>query len=452
MDLLERQKDFFYSGVTRPYQYRKRALTLLKGTIKNNESKIMKALQRDLNKSDFEAFTTEIGLVYTEIDFVLKHLKKWMKPKRVKTPMTHVGSVSRIYPDPFGVALIISPWNYPFQLAMTPLVGAIAGGNTAVIKPSELTPTVSKLIKEIIDQTFIEDYIAVELGGVETSQKLLDQAFDYIFFTGSVPVGKIVMEKASQNLTPITLELGGKSPVIVHDDASLKLAAKRIAWGKFTNAGQTCVAPDYLFVQENVKEQFLTYLKEAIIHLYGERPLDNPDYGKIVSDKHFQRLVGYLNNGEVCYGGTVDEEKHKIEPTILTDVDRHQAIMHEEIFGPILPVLTYSHLDEAIDYIRRQPKPLSFYLFSETAHIQNTVLEQISFGGGCINDTLYHLGSPHLPFGGIGESGIGSYRGKFSFETFTHQKSVLKQSSRLDLPFRYPNKKNRMKWARRVMK
>ena len=452
MDILERQKDYFYSGITRPYQYRKKALNLLKASIKANEEKLLKALQTDLNKSDFEAFTTEIGIVYTEIDFVLKNLKKWMKPKRVKTPLTHIGSVSKIYPDPYGASLIISPWNYPFQLAMTPLIGAIAGGNTAVIKPSELTPTVSNLIKEIISQTFVEDYVAVELGGAEKSQELLDMPFDYIFFTGSVAVGKIVMEKASQHLIPITLELGGKSPVIVHEDASLKLAAKRVAWGKFTNSGQTCVAPDYLFVHENVKAQFLNYFTEAINQLYGDHPVNNPNYGKIINDNHFQRLTGYLKSGKLYYGGKVNPDKRIIEPTVLVDVDQNDPIMTEEIFGPILPVLTYSNLNEAIDYIRRQPKPLSFYFFSETAHYQDTVLEQISFGGGCINDTLYHLGTPHLPFGGVGESGMGSYRGKHSFDTFTHKKSILKQSSRFDFPFRYPNSKNGLERARKIMK
>jgi len=452
MELLERQKDYFYSGATRSYKSRKKALTLLKEAIKENESKIMKALHQDLNKSDFEAFSTEIGIVYTEIDFILKNLKKWMKPERVKTPLTHLGSVGKIYPDPYGVTLIISPWNYPFQLAMTPLIGAIAGGNTAIIKPSELTPTVSNLIEEIIDQTFFEDFIAVEQGGAEKSQELLDLPFDYIFFTGSVPVGKIVMEKASQHLTPITLELGGKSPVIVHEDASLKLAAKRIAWGKFTNSGQTCVAPDYLFVQENVKEQFLEDLKEAIIELYSETPLNNSEYGKIINDKHFERLLSYLDSGRILYGGKSNKQTRSIEPTLITDVDLEDPIMTEEIFGPILPILSYRDLNEVIDYIRKQPKPLSFYFFSETEHYQNLVLEQISFGGGCINDTLYHLGTPHLPFGGVGESGMGTYRGKHSFDTFTHSKSILKQSSRFDFPFRYPNFKNRMKWVRKIMK
>lgn len=452
MDILERQKDYFYSGVTRPYQYRKKALNLLKEAIKANEDQLMVALQTDLNKSDFEAFTTEIGIVYTEINFALKNLKKWMKPERVRTTLTHIGSVSKIYPEPYGVSLIISPWNYPFQLAMTPLIGAIAGGNTAVIKPSELTPSVSNLIKEMLKQTFVEDYITVELGGVEKSQELLAMPFDYIFFTGSVPVGKIVMEKASQHLTPITLELGGKSPVIVHEDASLKLAAKRVAWGKFTNSGQTCVAPDYLFIHENVKDQFLNFFTEAIIDLYGENPITNPDYGKIVNDKHFERLTAYLKDGTLYHGGKFNPQKRIIEPTILVDVDLNAPIMAEEIFGPILPVLTYTNLNEAIDYIRKQPKPLSLYFFSETQHYQDIALEQISFGGGCINDTLYHLGTPHLPFGGVGESGMGSYRGKHSFDTFTHKKSVLKQSSRFDFPFRYPNSKNRLERARKVMK
>lgn len=452
MDVFEQQKAYFYSGATRSYQHRSKALNLLKEVIKKHETEIMKALQKDLNKSESESFMTEIGIVYNEIDFILKHLKKWIKPKRVKIALTHIGSVGRIHPDPYGVTLIISPWNYPFQLALTPLIGAIAGGNTAIIKPSELTPNTAKLIEQIINQTFLDDFIAVEQGGADKSQELLGLPFDYIFFTGSVPVGKIVMEKASQHLTPLTLELGGKSPVIVHEDASLKLAAKRIAWGKFINAGQTCVAPDYLFVHENVKEQFLDNLKTAIVEFYGETPLNNPEYGRIINDKHFHRLTNYLNNGTVFHGGQTNSDKRSIEPTVLTNINHDDPIMAEEIFGPILPVLTYSDLNEAIDYIRNQSKPLSFYFFSETAHYQNLVLEQISFGGGCINDTIYHLATPHLPFGGIGESGIGSYRGKHSFETFTHQKSILKQSSHFDLPIRYPNFKNRMKWIRKIMK
>ncbi|SDC20777.1 aldehyde dehydrogenase (NAD+) [Pelagirhabdus alkalitolerans] len=452
MKFLTRQYDFFHANETRPLEHRLKALDLLKTAIKRNESDIVEALSKDLNKSEFEAYTTEIGILYTEIDYVKKHLKKWMKPKRVKTAITHIGSVGKIYPDPYGVTLIIAPWNYPFQLAIAPLIGAIAGGNTAVIKPSELTPHTADIIETMIEQTFIDDFIAVKQGAVEETQALLDHPFDYIFFTGSVGVGKIVMEKASHNLTPITLELGGKSPAIVHEDASLKLAAKRIAWGKFTNAGQTCVAPDYLYVHEHVKDTFLTHLKEAIYELYTDDPMSNAEYTHIVNDKHFDRLLQYLNDGHVIQGGEYDRDNRVIEPTLMTDVQLDSAVMEDEIFGPILPILTYSDIHTIVDDIKKHPKPLALYLFSETEHIQSYVIDNVQFGGGCINDTIFHLATPHLPFGGVGHSGMGSYHGQYSFKAFTHQKSILKQATWFDLPIRYPNAKNGLKWIKKLMK
>ena len=450
--LFEKQMIYFKKGKTKSLQHRLDALEKLNQAIKTYEPKIIEALKNDLHKSEFESFMTEIGILYTEIKFVKKQLKKWIKPKQVKTPLTHMGSKSFIYPEPYGVTLIIAPWNYPFQLAITPLIGAIAAGNCAIIKPSELTPHTSNLIKQMVQETFEPEFLSVVEGGVETSQSLLEKAFDYIFFTGSVPVGKIIMEQAAKNLTPVTLELGGKSPAIVHEDANIKLAAKRIAWGKFINAGQTCVAPDYLYLHEDIKESFLIAFEQAIKELYGEEPLNNRAYTHIVNQKHFNRLTAFLDNGKLRFGGKTDPNKTAIEPTVLTDIKWNDPIMTDEIFGPILPVLTYDELPDMIDKITDIPKPLALYLFTENKAVQDKLLAEISFGGGCINDTIYHLASPYLPFGGVGNSGMGSYHGKKSFDTFSHHKSVLKQTTRFDMPIRYPNRKNGLKWVRRFLK
>lgn len=443
--LIARQRNFFNSGATKPVSSRIEALQKLRDAIKENEKELMDALKADLNKSEFESYTTEIGIVLEEIRFIQRHLRSWCKPKRVKTPITHIGSKGFIYPEPYGVTLIISPWNYPFQLAIAPLIGAIAAGNCAIIKPSEYTPNTSEALTRLITNIFPKEFVSVVQGGIETSEALLEEKFDYIFFTGSVSVGKVIMEGASKHLTPITLELGGKSPCIVHKDANLKLAAKRIAWGKFMNAGQTCVAPDYLYIHSSIRAEFLHELSLAIRELYGEDPLKNPNYTHIVSKKHFQRLVTFLKDGEIVCGGEVDEENLAIEPTVITGVNWNAPIMKDEIFGPILPVLEYDELPEVFNGIKRHPNPLALYLFSEDPHIQDKVMTDIAFGGGCINDTVYHLASPYLPFGGVGNSGMGNYHGKGSFDTFSHKKSILKQTNRFDLPFRYPNLKDGLK-------
>src|SRR5690625_2069743 len=356
--LIKKQVDFFKSGHTKNYEFRKRSLKQLRKAIKKNEGKITAALNKDLNKSAFESYSTEIGVLLNEISFVLKHLKSWMKPKRVKTPMTHVGSSSYIYSEPYGVTLIIAPWNFPFQLAITPLVGAIAAGNCAIIKPSEFTPHTSAVIKEIISHNFGSEFISVIEGGIETNQALLKQAFDYIFFTGSPQVGKIVMKAAVEHLTPVTLELGGKSPCIVHKDAHIKHAAKRIAWGKYLNAGQTCIAPDYIYVHEAVKDVFIKTLKTYVKKLYSDHPLKNESYTRIIHKNHFNRLKEFLNDGEVVIGGKVDTDKLLIEPTVMTNITWENRIMKEEIFGPILPVLTYGNLPEVYDGIENSPNPL----------------------------------------------------------------------------------------------
>ncbi|SES68199.1 aldehyde dehydrogenase (NAD+) [Salinibacillus kushneri] len=443
--LIRKQREFFRSGKTKEVSFRMEMLQKLKKAIQENEKEIMNVLKIDLNKSAFDAYSTEIGIVLEEIGFTLKRLRSWIKPKRVKTPITHFGSSSYVYAEPYGVSLIISPWNYPFQLALAPLIGAIAAGNTAIIKPSEYTPETSDFMNRLISKLFPEEFVSVVQGGVETSQSLLAENVDYIFFTGSIPVGTIIMEAASKNLTPVTLELGGKSPCIVHEDANIKLAAKRIAWGKFTNAGQTCIAPDYLYVHENVKTEFLQEFKKGVRHLYGDHPLDNKNYTHIVSEEHFKRLKGFLRDGETFMGGQIDSKNLAIEPTVLTDISWDDSVMQEEIFGPILPVMDYQDLENVIEGIDQHPHPLALYLFTAQKDIQSEVLNNISFGGGCINDTVYHFVSPYLPFGGVKSSGIGSYHGKGSFDTFSHKKSVVKQTNLFDIPFRYPNVKNGLK-------
>lgn len=449
--LLEKQRIFFAAGKTMDVSFRIQALQTLRTMIKANEALLMDALKSDLNKNEFFSYMTEIGIVLGELSYTLKHISKWAKPRRVKTSLPLFGSKSFIYPEPYGSVLIIAPWNYPFQLIVAPLIGAIAAGNCAILKPSEFTPKTSAVIAKLIGETFPEEFIAVVQGGVETSGNLLKEKFDYIFFTGSVPVGRIIMKAAAEHLTPVTLELGGKSPCIVHEDANLKLAAKRIAWGKFINAGQTCVAPDYLMVHKNVKEEFLTLLKLSIQDLYANVH-EKGYFTKIVSKQHFNRLLPFLTNGTVSIGGRYDEKTLIIEPTVLENILWEDEVMQEEIFGPILPVLEYESLSIALKQINEKPKPLALYLFSESKHVQESVLSKISFGGGCINDTVFHLSSPHLPFGGVGESGIGAYHGKGSFDVFSHKKSILKQTTRFDLPFRYQNTKNGLKMLRQFFK
>ncbi|WP_394603701.1 aldehyde dehydrogenase [Fictibacillus sp. UD] len=451
-ELVQAQKAYFRSGITRSYEFRIKALNNLSKLIRNNEAKILHALKSDLNKSETEAYTTEIGFLLEEIRHTQKHLKKWMEPKKVKTAKTHFGSKGYTISEPYGVTLIIAPWNYPFQLQLSPLIGAIAAGNTAILKPSELTPRTSNLIDALIKEFFHPDYIAVVEGGVETTKNLLDQPLDYIFFTGSVPVGKVIMEAASKRLIPITLELGGKSPCIVDETADIKLAAKRIAFGKFTNTGQTCIAPDYLYLHKNIRTEFIETFKEVITDFYGEHPLQNESYGKIVNDRHFNRLKNYLSDGEILFGGRYDEAKEKIEPTLMVPTDSSVPVMSDEIFGPIFPVLEYEDLEEVIEFVVSRPKPLALYLFTTNKEIEEKVVGNISFGGGSINDTLMHIATPYLPFGGVGESGMGSYHGESSFVAFSHSKSVLNQTNKFDFSFRYPNAKNGLKMIKKFMK
>lgn len=427
-NLTQKQLSFFRSGKTKNVPFRINMLKKLKEIILSNEKEILKGLKSDLNKPEAEAFRTEIKLLLGEIDFTLDHLVVWASPQEVETPSNPAGSTSYIYPEPLGLTLIIAPWNYPFQLALAPLIGAIAAGNCAVLKPSELTPQTSRMLATIINTNFPEEYLCVVEGEVETSTALLKEKFDHIFFTGSTMIGKIVAGAAAKNLTPVTLELGGKSPCIVHEDADLEKAAIRITNGKFLNAGQTCVAPDYLLVQRSVKEQLLDKLKEALHKAYGEKISQHLNFSRIINEKHFDRLKQYLDDGNLVFGGKTDPSRLFIEPTILDNISWEDSVMQDEIFGPILPVLEYDDVSEIINIIVERPKPLALYLFSESEVFQHNILNSISFGGGSINDTLSHMTSHYLPFGGVGESGMGAYHGKGSFETFSHFKSIFKQS------------------------
>ncbi|KMK94874.1 aldehyde dehydrogenase [Rossellomorea marisflavi] len=429
-DLLTKQRTYFRTGETKSVAFRINTLNTLKSLVQKHEQDILDAVKQDLNKSELEAKRAEVGLVIGEIDFMVENLEEWAATKEVPTPASHEGAKSFIQPEPYGSALVIAPWNYPFQLAVTPLVGAIAGGNTAVLKPSELTPKTSALLSTLINDNFPEEYLHVVEGEVETSTALLKEDFDYIFFTGSTGVGKIVAEAAAKHLTPTTLELGGKSPTIVHEDANLDEAAQRIARGKFANAGQTCVAPDYLLVHSSVKDELMSKFKEVITASYGENIVENPNFGHVVSERHFDRLVGFLDNGSIVTGGKHDRDNLIIEPTILDNISWDDSVMQDEIFGPILPVMTYDSLDEIIEPIVKRPKPLALYLFSDDEAVQDEILSTISFGGGSINDTINHMTSHYLPFGGVGDSGMGAYHGKASFDTFTHFKSVLKRSTK----------------------
>lgn len=450
--IVNKQKEYFYKGHTRSVETRKNNLQKLYEGIQRFEGEIFQALKLDLNKSVHESFTTEIGYVLKEISFQMKHISSWSKPKRVRTALTHFGSKGKVVPEPYGVTLIIAPWNYPFQLAIAPLVGALAAGNTVVLKPSELTPNVSKVLTRMLGELFPEELVSVVEGGAEESTALLKEPFDYIFFTGSVGVGKVVMEAAAKKLTPLTLELGGKSPCIVHKDAKLDVTARRIVWGKFLNAGQTCVAPDYMYVHSSVKEQLIEALRHEIAEQYGKDALQNDNYVRIVSERHFERLCTFLQDGKPVIGGNYTKETLHIEPTVLTNVTWQSAVMEDEIFGPILPIIEYDKIEEVIETIQHHPKPLALYVFSEDRKVQKKVTSNISYGGGCINDVVYHLATPYLPFGGVGSSGLGSYHGEQSFRTFSHYKSILSQSTAFDMKIRYSSTKSALKFIRKLLK
>ena len=436
ISIFNRQKDFFLKGGTRDIKYRIMMLQKLKQVINKNQDAILAALHEDMRKPATEAYISEIYLVQREIEIALKKIKEWSTPVKVATPPVLFKASSWLYPEPYGVALIISPWNYPFQLLIDPLVGAVAAGNCAVLKPSELSPATSSLIARIISETFDPSYIAVVEGGINESSTLLSLQFDYIFYTGSTAVGKVVMKAAAENLVPVTLELGGKSPCIVDKDADLAVAARRIVKGKFFNAGQTCIAPDYLYVHRDIKKDLLDVIISVIAESYGSDPSLSSAYARIINDRHHARLAGIMK-GSFITGGTVKKDERYIAPTLIGSVTWNDPIMQEEIFGPILPVLDFENLDDVIREINSRPKPLALYYFSRDKKQQEKILTRTSSGGVCINDTMEQIVSEYLPFGGVGASGMGSYHGRASFDTFTHTKSVLKKSFYFDVKMKY---------------
>jgi aldehyde dehydrogenase (NAD+) len=444
-------RKFFGTGATRPLEWRKSQLEGLKKFLTEKSDAIDAALWSDLRKGHFEAVLTEQGFVIAEIDYILPRLSEWMESEWASTPMVNLPGSSRIYPEPLGVVLIIGAWNYPVNLLLAPLVGALAAGNAVVLKPSELAPATSALIARELPQYLSPEALLVMEGGIPETQEILDIPFDLIFFTGSGAVGKVVMTKAAQHLTPVVLELGGKSPTLVLADCNIKVAARRIAWGKFMNAGQTCIAPDYLLVESSVEEKFFEALKESVREFYGEDAQKSPDYCRIVNSRNFDRLSGLIPKDLVAYGGRLDEKDRYIEPTLLRKVVGDEALMKEEIFGPILPIIPIENLEAGIQFINQRPKPLALYLFTSTEAHRKKVIEMTSSGGVCLNDVVMHMPVPGLPFGGVGASGMGHYHGRRSFDAFTHFKGVLAKTTWPDIPVRYaPYSESKLKWVRRL--
>lgn len=452
-DLVTRQRKYFQTGATLPVSVRVDALKRLYGVISGCEKEIHTALKRDLGKSGFESYMCETGLVLEEISYMLKHIHRFVREKNVRTPLAQFHSRSFKKPSPYGVTLIMSPWNYPFMLTLSPLVDALAAGNTAVVKPSAYSPHTSDVILQILSQCFDPEYVAVVTGGRAENTCLLREHFDYIFFTGSQFVGKEVMRNAAEHLTPVTLELGGKSPCIVDKSADIKLAARRIVFGKYLNCGQTCVAPDYIYCHRSVKDRLVKEVQKQIQKQYGKQPLRNPNYGKIINEKHFDRLLGLIDKNKTVHGGDSDRHALRIEPTVLDNVTFADAVMQEEIFGPIMPILIFDNLDEAIRNINAMPHPLALYLFTSDKAAAKRVTSRCGFGGGCINDTIIHLATTEMGFGGFGESGMGSYHGKVGFDTFSHYKSIVDKKTWIDLPMRYqPYRKLHEKMIRFFLK
>ncbi len=435
--LVQAQRAYYESGVTIPLNARIAALKTLQKAVQNYSEQLLDALHTDLGKSRSEAYMCEVGLTLSEISHVLKNVRRWARTEWKMTPLTNFAAHSVIVKEPYGVVLVMSPWNYPVLLTLEPLVGALAAGNTVILKPSAYAPTTSAVLKQMIDEYFDPQLVAMVTGGREENQALLEEKFDYIFFTGGVTVGKYVMERAAQHLTPVTLELGGKSPVVIDKTANLWIAAKRVAFGKYLNCGQTCVAPDYVLIDESIKDKFLPLLQKAIIKMYGESALQNKAYGHMINKKHYDRVCGLIDPKKVVYGGQTNIATMQIEPTVLDGVTAEDAIMQEEIFGPVLPILTYTDIAEAYRFVQQRPHPLALYLFTNDKKTERHWLSSQPFGGGCVNDTIIHLATSNLPFGGVGNSGMGSYHGRESFDTFSHKKSVVKKYNWLDLSLRY---------------
>ena len=440
-------RSYYHSHATKPYAFRKKQLHLLKQILLTHEKEIEQALFSDLKKNAEETYATETGLVHAEINVTLKNLLHWMEPISSATNLVNFPSSSKIYRDPLGVVLIIAPWNYPLQLLLIPLAGAIAGGNCVVLKPSEFSPATTAIIEKMIAEIFPPEYVKVITGdGAEVVTAMMKEfRFDHVFYTGSIPVGKIIYQMAAEKLVPVTLELGGKSPAIVCADADIAVAAKRIAFGKFINTGQTCIAPDYVLVHNDVKEKLINKLKDTVIRFYSEDAANNYDYGKIINEKRFDKLVSYLSDGEIVTGGTYNREKLFIAPTVLQNVSPDSAVMYEEIFGPVLPVIRYNTTEEAMKIVQQNATPLAFYLFTNNKNEEKEWIEKTSFGGGCINNADWHFTNHNLPFGGVGSSGIGAYHGKYSFDTFTRAKPVMKTPNWFDPAFKYPPLKGKLK-------
>lgn len=448
---LNLQKDFFNTRKTNCYNFRIEQLNKLKNNILKYEKNILQALKDDLNKSSAEAYMTEFSLVLNEIEYFKKNLKKLYKKIKVHTPITHFKSKSFILNQAFGCVLIISPWNYPFQLSLIPLIGALAAGNCVILKPSNYALNTSKVIEMLIKETFEQNYITTQLGGRNENQELLKQKFDYIFFTGSTTVGKVVMQEAARNLIPVSLELGGKSPCIIDESANIDLAAKRIIWGKLINAGQTCVAVDYIYVHSNLKQQFITACIKYIKEFYGEDVINNLEYPKIINEKHYNRLEALLENQTIIWGGNKNKDLLKIEPTLIKIDNWENPLMQEEIFGPILPILNFNQLDEVFEIVKSKDRPLSCYIFSEEKKSIDRYLKELDFGGGCINDVIIHVSNHNLPFGGVGASGIGRYHGAASFKTFTYQKIIMQKTTMFDIDLRYPPYDKKFKLIKTIM-
>ena len=451
--LVNRQRKYFQTGATLPVSTRVSALRRLYNAISKHEKEINEALRKDLGKSGFESYMCETGMVLEELSYMLKHTPRFAREKRVRTPLAQFHSRSCQKPSPYGVTLIMSPWNYPFMLTLSPLADALAAGNTAVVKPSAYSPHTSDVILRILSQCFEPKYVAVVTGGRAENTCLLREHFDYIFFTGSQTVGKEVMRNAAEHLTPVTLELGGKSPCIVDQTANIKLAARRIVFGKYLNCGQTCVAPDYIYCHRSVKDKLVSEVKKQIQKQYGKQPLSNPDYGKIINEKHFDRILGLIDKKKVVHGGSSDRKALRIEPTVLDNVTFSNAVMQEEIFGPVMPILVFDSLDEVIRNVNAMPHPLALYLFTSDNAAAKKVTSRCGFGGGCINDTIIHLATTEMGFGGFGESGMGAYHGKIGFDTFSHYKSIVDKKTWIDLPMRYqPYRKMHEKMVRFFLK
>lgn len=438
MNSINIQKEFFASGATLDVEYRIRQLRSLYNIIQLYQDKICEALYQDLGKSRQEAYITEVGIVLSQISNAISHIRKWAKPRRVVTSLVQLKGNGWVLPEPYGVCLILSPWNYPFQLSIAPAVAAIAAGNCVIIKPSEQAPATAELLSQIFNQNFEQRFCRVITGGTEVAKSLLMQKFDYIFFTGGVKIGQEVLRQAAENLVPVTLELGGKSPCVVDDTAVIPIAARRIVWGKTLNSGQTCVAPDYVFVHQKVYKQLLEAMQGCVKEFFGEHPEQCQKYPRIINKRHYDRLCELMKDCEILFGGERDPETLKIAPTFIGNLSPKHPIMAEEIFGPLLPVIPYDNLEEVISFIRERPAPLAFYLFTRDSRVENRLMRAFPFGGGCVNDTVLHMTGQNMPFGGVGESGMGSYHGKAGFDTFSHQKSILKSSSILDMGLRYP--------------